>query len=43
MTPMLMAKIRNVKFEKQSILEKLEGMEERFIIEKLIFGIVEEC
>jgi len=29
-----MDKIRNVKFEKQSIIEKLEGMEERFIIEK---------
>jgi len=28
------SEIRNVKFEKQSITEKLEGMEERFIIEK---------
>jgi peptidoglycan hydrolase CwlO-like protein len=28
------SEIRNVKFEKQSIVEKLEGMEERFIIEK---------
>lgn len=28
------SEIRNVKFEKQSIIEKLEGMEERFIIEK---------
>jgi len=36
-----MDKIRNVKFEKQSITEKLEGMEERFIIEKLTFEINE--
>jgi len=28
------SEIRNVKHEKQSIVEKLEGMEERFIIEK---------
>jgi len=28
------SEIRNVKYEKQSIVEKLEGMEERFIIEK---------